>query len=217
MTTDDLPPSPAGPDGGPVVPGPGGTVVMGVDPGSLHAGYGLIAVGRESMRVVACGTVSPRATLPLAERLAVVHRAMLELVERHRPAAMALEDVFTHKNHRAALHLAQARAASILAGALRDVPVFEYAPSLVKIVVTGSGRADKTQVAYMVSKILGFSDPARSDTTDALAVAVCHAGQIGGLPGLPGDIGLTGRRRASSWRNVSPEGLEKLGHKLERN
>jgi crossover junction endodeoxyribonuclease RuvC len=134
------------------------------------------------------------------------------VVVRFKPEAMALEEVFTFKNQRGALTLAQARAASVLAGSLSSVPVFEYAPALVKNVVTGSGRADKKQVAFMVNKLLNITQAHRSDTTDALAIAICHAGQKNTNAMIPG---LATRTRASDWRKISVEDLKNLGYKFE--
>jgi crossover junction endodeoxyribonuclease RuvC len=188
--------------------------ILGIDPGSIHTGYGLIETVGKSIKVVSCGAVSPKADWPLAQRLAYIHRSILDLVTTFKPKAMALEDVFTFKNVRGTIKLAQARAASILAASLSDIPVFEYSPALVKNTVTGSGRADKTQVAFMVSSILGLTESLASDVTDALAVALCHAGQES-LPYEKASLAAASSNRAGSWRRLSPKDLIALGYKID--
>ncbi|MDR2387633.1 MAG: crossover junction endodeoxyribonuclease RuvC [Deltaproteobacteria bacterium] len=189
-------------------------LILGIDPGSLHTGYGLIESSGKTVKMVTCGAVSPKATWELPQRLAYIHRSMVDLIVTFKPQAMALEDIFTYKNPRGAIKLAQARAASILAASLSDIPVFEYTPTLVKNAVTGNGRADKTQVAFMVSNILSLDQSHAADVTDALAVALCHAGQ----EALPlAKAKLASHNRGSSWRRLSPKDLEALGYKIDPN
>jgi crossover junction endodeoxyribonuclease RuvC len=188
---------------------------MGIDPGSIHTGYGLIDTSSQKITVVSCGTVSPKADWPLAERLAYIHRSILDLVIAFKPKAMALEDVFTFKNPRGTIKLAQARAASILAASLSDIPVFEYAPTLVKNTITGSGRADKGQVAFMVASILDIKESLGGpDAYDALAVALCHAGQES-MTFEKSSLASASRNRASSWRRLSAKDLTALGYKVD--
>jgi crossover junction endodeoxyribonuclease RuvC len=187
---------------------------MGIDPGSVHTGYGLIEISGRAVSVVTCGAVSPKTAWDLPRRLAYIHRSILELVLTFRPKAMAMEDIFTHKNVRGTIKLAHARAASILAASLSGVPVFEYAPTLIKNAVTGSGRADKSQVAFMVGSVLKLTGTHGPDVTDALAVALCHAGQ----ESLPMErASLASSNRGSSWRRLSPKDLEALGYKIDPN
>jgi crossover junction endodeoxyribonuclease RuvC len=198
-------------------PGTGASgVILGIDPGSLHTGYGLIEASGQTVRMIACGTVSPSPGWPLPERLALIHRAVLDLVREFKPAAMALEDIFVYKNVRGTITLAQARAAAILAASLSAVPVFEYSPTLVKNVVAGSGKAGKGQVAFMVSRILNITAAMEPDTSDALAVAICHAGQAR-LDLSQRNTAAAKQNRSSSWRNMSVADLENLGFKFEKN
>ncbi|MDR2301088.1 MAG: crossover junction endodeoxyribonuclease RuvC [Deltaproteobacteria bacterium] len=190
------------------------TLVLGIDPGSVHTGYGLIETVGRSVKVVTCGAVSPKTSWEMPQRLAYIHRSILDVIVTFKPQAMALEDIFTYKNPRGAIKLAHARAASILAASLSNVPVFEYTPTLVKNAVTGNGRADKSQVAFMVSSILSLDDSHAADVTDALAVALCHAGQ----DSLPFERAkLASNNRGSSWRRLSPKDLEALGYKIDPN
>ncbi|MDR3135311.1 MAG: crossover junction endodeoxyribonuclease RuvC [Deltaproteobacteria bacterium] len=189
--------------------------ILGIDPGSVHTGYGLIDTSGHGVRVLSLGAVSPDTDWPMAERLAHIHRAILGLVNSFKPRAMALEDIFYNKNVKGTIKLAQARAASILAASLSGVPVFEYSPTLVKNTVTGSGRADKGQVAFMVASILKLGPGNSPDATDALAVALCHAGQGQGLLANKTSLAAASSGRGSSWRRLSAKDLEALGYKIE--
>jgi crossover junction endodeoxyribonuclease RuvC len=189
-------------------------LILGLDPGSVHTGYGLIEAKGENLRLITQGRVSPGADWPMTRRLAYIHRTVFSLIQQTRPAAVAIEDVFTFKNPRSALKLAQARGVVILAPALLDIPVFEYAPGLVKNAVTGNGRAEKSQVAYFVSKILDLNETLSQDASDALAVALCHAGQQN-LTYLTATSRAISSNRASNWRNLDANDLTSLGYRIE--
>ena len=106
----------------------------------------------------------------------MIFEAIRLVIQKHTPTQFAIEDVFYNKNARSSLILGEARGAAILAAALSDLPVYEYSPREVKQSVTGHGGADKSQVNFMLGKILGLSrPPENTDESDALAVAVCHA------------------------------------------
>jgi crossover junction endodeoxyribonuclease RuvC len=186
-----------------------------VDPGSLFTGYGIVRAMGGSLTLVCADRLALDPDWPMASRLVAIHERMTELVELHRPTAMAIEDLFTFKNARSALKLAHARAAALLAGAQAGLPVFEYSPSLVKKTVAGGGRADKAQVAFMVGRILNLDDSLPPDASDALAVAICHAGQNNHAAGALA-TGAAGRARASSWRRLSAQDLAALGYRVER-
>jgi crossover junction endodeoxyribonuclease RuvC len=136
------------------------------------------------------------------------------MIREFKPKAAAIEGVFVYKNPASAFKLAQARGVILLAAALCDVPVFEYAPQLVKLALTGSGRAEKTQVAYMVGKILGLTEKISLDASDALSLAICHSGQSQ-MSELPGAPALGNRSRSSSWRRLRPQDLPALGFRVE--
>lgn len=123
--------------------------------------------------------VSEKGEKAAAPRLRLIHLAVQEAIELWKPAAISVEEVFFAKNAQSALKLGQARGAAIASGAILDLPIFEYAATIVKQAVTGSGRSEKEQVERMVRAILGKSLPAeedfsRADASDALAVAICH-------------------------------------------
>jgi crossover junction endodeoxyribonuclease RuvC len=149
--------------------------VLGIDPGLANTGYGVVQ--RRGMRFAALdgGVVTTRAGLPLEQRLATIFAAVDALLERHRPEAVALEDLFFGANARSAFAVGQARGVVLLAAGRRGVPCASYTPQQVKQAVCGSGRAAKDQVARMVCAMLRLpDDPLPDHATDALAVGVCH-------------------------------------------
>jgi crossover junction endodeoxyribonuclease RuvC len=151
-------------------------IVLGVDPGSQRTGYGVIGTDGRRHRLVEMGVIAPAPRASLPEKLRHIHAAVAELVERHGPDVLAVEDVFHAANTRTALVLGHVRGVVLLAGAERGVPVHEYPPATVKHQITGFGRAEKSQVAFMVSRLLELTaDAAPGDATDALAAALCFA------------------------------------------
>ncbi len=156
--------------------------VLGIDPGSQVAGWGLVR--REGSKVVfeAGGAIRPKRGLTFAQRLAFLHQRLGALLDEHEPTAFAIEAVFHAQHARSALQLGHARGVLVLAAAERDLDVHEYHPATVKKALTGSGSADKHAVRKMVCLLLGQDVPGPLDTSDALAVAICHA-QTGRLAG----------------------------------
>ncbi len=151
-------------------------IVLGVDPGSLRTGYGAVETDARRHRLLEQGTLTTGQRLVLAEKLQQIHAALGDLIARLRPDALAVEDCFHAANTRTALVLGHVRGVVLLAGAEAGLPVYEYPPATVKLQVTGSGCASKTQVAYMVTRLLGLpAAPPPGDATDALAVALCFA------------------------------------------
>ena len=153
-------------------------IVLGVDPGSLRTGYGVVETDGRRHRLIETGTLAPERRLSLAEKLRDIHAGVSALIARVHPDALAVEDVFHAANTRTALVLGHVRGVVLLAGAERGVPVHEYPPATVKQQVTGFGRAEKSQVAFMVTRLLELAAEAEpGDATDALAVALCFACQ----------------------------------------
>jgi crossover junction endodeoxyribonuclease RuvC len=149
--------------------------VLGIDPGLGNTGYGVVS--RRGTRFVALdgGVVQTPAHAAPETRLARLFAEIDELLERHRPDAVAVEDLFFGANARSAFAVGQARGVVLLAAGRRGVPCASYTPQQVKQAVCGSGRADKVQVARMVCALLGLpDDPLPDHATDALAVGVCH-------------------------------------------
>ncbi len=155
-------------------------VILGVDPGSVRTGWGVIETDGRRHRLVEMGVIAPPPRLDLPRRLRAIHEGVCALLARLHPEALAVEDCFHHLNTRTALVLGHVRGAVLLAGAQAGLPVHEYPPATVKAQVVGTGRAEKAQVAFMVARSLdlpGAGDP--GDAADALAVALCCAHQMG--------------------------------------
>lgn len=147
-------------------------IVLGIDPGSRHCGYGVVAREGTRLRVLASGVIEP-GDLPLPERLSLILAGLDAVIARTRPAEAAVEQVHAGPSPRSALVLGQARGVALAAAARGGLPVFEYQPSEVKLSFTGNGRAGKEQMLRTARQLLGVQ-PALSDEADAVALAVCH-------------------------------------------
>lgn len=145
--------------------------VMGIDPGSLCMGYGIID---ENEHPVEWGRVRVPGSLSLAQRAARFFLAVDELVEREGVSVVAIEEVFYGKDVKALLKLAHCRGAVMASLALKKIPVYEYSPSEVKQAVVGYGMASKDQVKLLIRQLLGIEENLSFDEADALAVALCH-------------------------------------------
>jgi crossover junction endodeoxyribonuclease RuvC len=151
-------------------------IVMGIDPGTAMCGYGLVSREGSSLRMIDYGCLQTLNDRPLPERLLLIHQAVGELLEEHRPAWLGVERLFFNKNVQTAFAVGQARGVVLLAAAQHGVPVLEFGPHEVKVAVTGYGRAPKDQVQRMVQAVLGMAAlPRPDDAADALAVAICAA------------------------------------------
>src|SRR5215471_3066112 len=149
--------------------------VLGLDPGLRHTGWGVIDVAGNRLSYVADGVAHAPTDRPLAERLVVLFRQVIDVLERFRPDEAAVEETFVNKNAASTLKLGVARGVVLLAPAERGLPVAEYSANLVKKSVVGAGHAEKTQVQLMVGRLLSGCDSTKPDAADALAVAICHA------------------------------------------
>lgn len=147
-------------------------IVLGIDPGSRRCGFGVVAREGGRLTVVASGVLLPGA-LPMAVRLGRILEGLDEVIAGTRPAEVAVESVFSGASPRSALVLGQARGVALAVAARAGLPVFEYAPSRVKLAFTGNGRAGKDQMLRTARMLLGAT-PSLSDEADALAIAVCH-------------------------------------------
>lgn len=148
--------------------------VLGIDPGSVITGYGLIESDGARSFHLAHGHIRVKGD-NFAERLGHIHSALGEVIAQWQPQEVAVEQVFISNNAMSALKLGQARGAAITAAVSRQLTVAEYAPRLVKKVVTGSGSADKHQVQAMVRAMLQITKTLQVDAADGLAIAICHA------------------------------------------
>jgi crossover junction endodeoxyribonuclease RuvC len=153
------------------------TVVLGLDPGSRCTGYGLVRERSGVLTYLEAGTIRPDTSRHLSVRLGQIFERLSTLIEAHQPTVAAVEDVFVSNNTSSALKLGQARGAVLVACATRGLAVFAYEPTQIKKTLVGVGRAGKDQVAFMVGQLLGVRPGWSQDSSDALAVAICHLNQ----------------------------------------
>ena len=149
--------------------------IIGIDPGLRRCGWGVIESEGNRLTYIACGVVMPPVAAPLAERLAILHRGLSDLIGLHRPDEAAVEETFVNAGARSALQLGQARGIALMTPASLGLPVGEYAANLVKKSVVGAGHAEKAQVMMMVRTLLPAAGVDSADAADALAIAICHA------------------------------------------
>ena len=149
--------------------------IIGIDPGLRRCGWGVIESEGNRLRYVACGTLTPRTDVGLAERLAELHAGLRGLIEQHDPDEAAVEETFVNVGARSALQLGQARGVALMTPASMGLVVGEYAANLVKKSVVGTGHAEKAQVQLMVKTLLPSAEFRGADAADALAIAICHA------------------------------------------
>jgi crossover junction endodeoxyribonuclease RuvC len=158
-------------------------LVLGIDPGTATTGFGVVRrSGVARVSLVECGVVRTSATEPLPVRIREIYDAIAALIERHRPFAVSVEEVFHGKNAQSALKLGHARGAILLAAAHHDIMIAEYAPRQIKKAVVGTGNATKDQVGFMVMQQLRLRQaPTPADAADGVAAALCHC-MIGSFP-----------------------------------
>ena len=153
----------------------GATRILGLDPGLRRTGWGVVVSEGSRLAWVAHGVVTPPDTLALSERLLWLLDKVGEVCAAHACDEAAIEEVFVNVNPASTLKLGQARAAVMLAPARAGLSVAEYSPNLIKKAVVGAGHADKTQIAFMVKRLLPTCGEVKADAADALAVAITHA------------------------------------------
>ena len=152
--------------------------ILGIDPGSIKCGYGLVGLTGKDPFYITSGTISPSPTKPLHERLKFIFEALQEIIREHRPDDIVVEKIFFAKGAKAALSLGHARGIALLAAASADINLHECSALEVKKAVVGYGRAEKQQVLQMVKLILNVKEPLYPDSADALALALCHINTI---------------------------------------
>ncbi len=154
--------------------------ILGIDPGTVIMGYGVIDDDEEDEIVlVDCGALVSPARSPMGERLSYFYGELLEIISRYQPDAVAIEQPFMAKNVKSALAIGKAQAVAILAAANRGIPTYEYTPAQVKQRVANYGASSKEQIQEMVKLQLRLSEvPQPNDAADALAVAICHLREI---------------------------------------
>ncbi len=160
-------------------------IILGIDPGSVVTGFGLVEHLNRKNRLLKCGCIRPGNKLEFSQRLLYIYDHLLALVADVCPDEVALESVFYGVNTQSLIKLCQARGAILTALANSDLPIFEYSPREVKRAVVGRGSASKEQVQFMIQRLLGKEAVDRGfDATDAVAIALCHAHQKVAVRGL---------------------------------
>jgi crossover junction endodeoxyribonuclease RuvC len=171
-------------------------IVLGIDPGTAVTGYGVVA-GEHSLpsRLIECGVIRTRARDPLPERLREIHAGITELIARHRPDALAIEDVFYARNVRTTIVLGHARGVILLAACQARIEINEYPPAEIKKAIVGTGGATKQQVQFMVSRLLRLKTaPEPTDAADGVAAALTRI-MSARLPRITDEVVLFATRR----------------------
>ena len=156
-------------------------IVLGIDPGTAITGYGVVKGERMTPpQLIECGVIRTRPRESLASRLQEIHEGVVELIERHRPDALAIEDVFYARNVRTTVVLGHARGVILLAAANARLEIAEYPPAEIKKTVVGNGAATKEQVQFMVARLLRLKTPPQpADASDGVAAALAYILGIG--------------------------------------
>lgn len=168
--------------------------ILGVDPGTWHTGIGVIEAEGSRYRLLHFEVIQQDRNAPLSARLKKIYDGVSEVLRVYEPSVLALENIFFGRDLRAMVKIGEARACAMLAAAQRGVEVVEYPPARVKQAVSGSGKATKEQVQFMIQKLLGLKTPPPADGSDALAAALCHL-HTRPLSKVSGSIGLLKRAR----------------------
>lgn len=173
-------------------------LVLGIDPGTANTGFGLVRSAGSRLELVGHGIIATRPGTALERRLADIHARVGELLDAHRPQALAVEDLYFGVNARSAFAVGQARGVVLLAAGQRGVATRSYTPQQVKGAVCGHGRADKAQVARMVARLLGLAAPPAPDhAADAVAVAICDLNRAPMAAAVAAAVGSRARVPAS--------------------
>ncbi|MFC1900191.1 crossover junction endodeoxyribonuclease RuvC [Chloroflexota bacterium] len=153
--------------------------ILGIDPGTVAMGYGMIESRDAETTLIDCGVLTTKARSPIGERLVYLYKSLIEIIENSKPDNIAIEQPFVSKNVKTAFAIGRAQAIAILAAADRGIPYYEYSPAQVKQRVANYGASSKEQVQEMVRLQLGLDEaPQPSDASDALAVALCHLSEM---------------------------------------
>lgn len=153
--------------------------ILGIDPGTQVAGYGVIETTGSKVIALEYGSIKPNKNQNFPQRLKTIHDKIMDIISKHQPDQMAIEEVFYGKNIKAAIKIGEGRGIVFLCAATANIPITEYAATVIKKAVVGNGHAHKCQVQEMVKIILGLTEiPKPADASDALAIAICHSHNI---------------------------------------
>ena len=153
--------------------------VMGVDPGLINTGYGIISFKNQTKEILDFGIISPDKGSPLSYRLNTIYDDIYSIISKYQPDCLSIEEVFYSNNIKTTLKLGQAKGAVMIAAAQLEVEVYEYSARKIKLALTGNGNSSKQQVKFMVNNTLKIDvDDYKDDASDALATALCHEQQF---------------------------------------
>lgn len=162
-------------------------IILGVDPGTLTTGFGIIKYYKNEFNYISSGVLKPSKYPDLPNRLELIYNELDKIIRQYKPDEFSIETAFYGKNVQSAMKIGYARGVSILAAVHNKIPTNEYSPREVKKAVVGNGAASKEQVEYMVSKLLNLgTEKMKLDETDAIAVAICHALKLNSLSSKSG-------------------------------
>ena len=151
-------------------------VILGIDPGYAITGFGVVEYSGNHFKLIEAGAIETKKGVPFPKRIQKIYDDMMLLIDKYKPDAIAVEELFFNTNITTGIQVAHGRGAVVISAAKTDTPIYEYTPLQVKQAVVGYGRADKKQVQMMVKAILNLDKiPKLDDTTDAIAIAICHA------------------------------------------
>ena len=154
-------------------------VVLGIDPGLVQTGFGLISISNQKIDCIDYGVIKPDKASDLSNRLLTIHEDVKSIISNYSPKIVVIEDVFYGKNIKSALKLGQARGSAMVAAASVNLPIYEYSARKIKQAITGNGNSTKEQIQFMVKNILNLKVlPMPIDASDALAIAICHSQQF---------------------------------------
>jgi len=173
-------------------------IVLGIDPGTIRTGFGVVRRVQGRLIRVDSGTIRLDDTLDVEERLVPLQDRLEEIITANRPDEAAVESLFFSRNAMSALKLGHARGVILLTLARRSIPISSYAPALVKRSIVGHGRAAKGQVQQVVKAILGLAEVPQEDEADALALAICHLNSPARPDGVARPSDLRSRLRPSA-------------------
>ena len=150
-------------------------IILGVDPGLLNTGWGIIKKDGNSLFYIATGTIITKSSDEMSYRLCKISDELTKAINLYNPTECAVEETFVNRNPMLSLKLGYSKGVTMLTAGKSNLSVFEYAPRLVKKSLVGSGRAQKDQVFYMVKQLLPLAQITNDHESDALAIAICHA------------------------------------------
>lgn len=179
-------------------------IIMGIDPGTIVMGYGVIAVHGQQIKLLAMGSIHFDSSEDHMLRIKKIYDRLSSMIQEFLPDCMAIESQFFGKNVQSMLKLGRAQGVCMAAALNKDIPVVEYSPKKVKQSITGNGNASKEQVSAMLQRICKFDEsPKYLDASDALAIAICHHYQLSS--GI-----ASGRGRANSWNSFIKQNPERI-------